>query len=115
MVTFHIIDENGHGLFHCTSFLVIGIVYFTKGKKYPIMIIDNYEFKLDGKTDNKTYWRCTKRHTKCKARLHTSGKTIRTVDNVHNHPPSFKGEPSSLIAQKVHDLSPHLKHISMYY
>ncbi|XP_018573599.1 protein tramtrack, beta isoform isoform X19 [Anoplophora glabripennis] len=68
-----------------------GIVYFTAGKKNPIMIVDLYEFKIERKLPDKSLWCCTyNKRSKCRARCVTSGKTLEIRHAVHNHQATFK-------------------------
>ncbi|XP_076252180.1 pre-mod(mdg4)-O [Rhynchophorus ferrugineus] len=69
------------------------IVYFYHSRKYPILILNNYEYKIETRKADKSFWCCkAKDRYRCKARLLSWGKTlsVKTSAN-HNHPPDFNG------------------------
>ncbi|XP_076252140.1 uncharacterized protein LOC143191191 isoform X14 [Rhynchophorus ferrugineus] len=76
-------------------------VYFTAGLKYPMLIMDDFEYCVQEKRETSIYWRCTqasKNH--CHARLLTFGKTVRIKSSApHNHLPTFKGEHANLLRE----------------
>ncbi|KAK9884700.1 hypothetical protein WA026_007546 [Henosepilachna vigintioctopunctata] len=90
-----------------------GIIYFYAGKKHPVMVFNNYEFMAHktgfqaSKHGNSTSWRCKREPARCKARLVTSGGTMKIMNSLHSHPPTFTGEIGKLkpirvkIVQKV--------------
>lgn len=67
------------------------------------MILDNYEFKLQQRSETKSIWRCTQADRyKCKAKFMSFGKTVRIKSSVpHTHGPTFKGDPNALHYQAV--------------
>ncbi|KAG5900265.1 hypothetical protein JTB14_000792 [Gonioctena quinquepunctata] len=70
------------------------IIFILPGRKYPRIVIDDYEFNVHKKEANKTRWRCTNESkTKCTAVLYTFGNTVITRRS-HNH-----------IANKMENLS----------
>ncbi|XP_072393838.1 uncharacterized protein [Diabrotica undecimpunctata] len=65
---------------------VLGIIYFTSGTKNPKIIVDQHDFYLENRKENKTAWFCaSNRKTKCKVRVTTSGNMVK-VNGTHNHP-----------------------------
>lgn len=79
-------------------------MYFSYGKKHPIMIFDGYEYVLKSAHGTKSIWRCNKEHRRCKARVMSSGQTITIKSSAtaeHNHPPTFKGNVSTLKGHSV--------------
>ncbi|XP_030751949.1 protein tramtrack, beta isoform-like isoform X18 [Sitophilus oryzae] len=62
------------------------IVYFTKAIKNPLLIIRNYEYKLERSRQDKNIWCCkNKEKYKCKARCISSGKVVHLRNSCHNH------------------------------
>ncbi|CAH1986781.1 unnamed protein product [Acanthoscelides obtectus] len=60
-------------------------IYFCEGRKYPKLLIDNYQFQIHRREEKKTRWRCVNcNKTKCTARAFTFGKTV-SVHDTHNH------------------------------
>ncbi|XP_076252131.1 uncharacterized protein LOC143191191 isoform X6 [Rhynchophorus ferrugineus] len=80
-----------------------GIVYFRKGQKRPIMVLGQYEYKVERQTTfTNMCWCCVaKEKYKCKARIITFHDNVVIKRRDHNHPPTFKGdcamEPKSVI------------------
>lgn len=65
----------------------LDIIHVGRFRRHPKLIIDDYEYQIYDKSIQKTGWRCRYfRKHKCKAKLFTTGKTVR-VYNDHNHPP----------------------------
>ncbi|XP_063907094.1 modifier of mdg4-like isoform X32 [Zophobas morio] len=65
-----------------------GIIYVTKGKKYPKIILENDEYQIYQKDHNRTRWRCAQYFkTKCKSRLVTYGRVVKINVEEHNHVP----------------------------
>lgn len=77
-------------------------VYFTSGKKHPVMIIDGYEFKLFHRSSNCSVWACTQnvKH-KCKVRLLTKGRELQIKAVSHTHQTTYKGGYQGLYSQIV--------------
>ena len=68
--------------------LIPGIIYVTKGKKYPKIILENDEYQIYQKDHNRTRWRCAQYFkTKCKSRLVTYGRVVKINVEEHNHVP----------------------------
>nr|CAH7732201.1 unnamed protein product [Callosobruchus chinensis] len=84
-----------------TCYLQIGIIYICKGRKYPRLILDSYEYNCHIKEANRTRWRCKDQNkTKCSASLYTSGNEVR-VKNHHNHKPHVIKSDAILAPQHV--------------
>lgn len=82
--------------------IIVGYVYFSYGKKHPIMIFEGFEYVLKSAHGTKSIWRCNKEHRRCKARVMSAGQTITIKSSAeHNHPPSFKGDVSKLKGHSV--------------
>ncbi|EEZ97582.1 hypothetical protein TcasGA2_TC011444 [Tribolium castaneum] len=79
------------------------VVYFSKGLKNPILILNNHEFWVHIKKQMGTRWRCGMFvRTKCKAALFTSGKIVGLLSENHNHrPPIKKRNNDHLVRQNV--------------
>ncbi|XP_060525327.1 modifier of mdg4-like isoform X12 [Cylas formicarius] len=71
-----------------------GVVYFRKGQKRPIMVIKNYEYKVERQTTpTNMSWCCiTKEKYKCKARLVTFRNNVVIKYKYHNHDGTYKGD-----------------------
>ncbi|XP_072393839.1 uncharacterized protein [Diabrotica undecimpunctata] len=64
------------------------LIFVLPGRKYPRIIVDEYEYNVHKKEENKTRWRCTNEsRTKCTATLYTFGHTV-IMKRSHNHPKS---------------------------
>ncbi|XP_076252148.1 uncharacterized protein LOC143191191 isoform X22 [Rhynchophorus ferrugineus] len=78
-------------------------VYFYHNRKYPMLILNGYEYKVLYRTEDKSYWRCKeidKLH--CKARLMTTGRVLNVKTSVgHNHQPTFAGSYDQCTFQKL--------------
>ncbi|XP_072393813.1 uncharacterized protein [Diabrotica undecimpunctata] len=62
-----------------------GIVYFSKGQKHPILILNNFYYTMHWKDNNKTRWRCRRHNSlRCISFLYTTGNTV-YIQNKHNH------------------------------
>ncbi|XP_056643897.1 modifier of mdg4-like isoform X17 [Diorhabda carinulata] len=62
-----------------------GTVYFIKGQKHPMLILNNYCYTMHWKDRNKTRWRCRRHNTlRCITFLYTTGNTV-YIHNEHNH------------------------------
>ncbi|ERL95197.1 hypothetical protein D910_12465 [Dendroctonus ponderosae] len=70
----------------------------SKGRKYPLMVVDGFEFYMHIQTALKTRWRCVNQRKKCRAVLYTSGKVVK-LRRSHNHVPKSKSELGFLIPQ----------------
>lgn len=69
--------------------LFLGVVYFGKAKSQPKIIVNNYEYSINNRYENKSTWRCVKYYRRgCKGRLHTYGRVVEIINNDHNHPPT---------------------------
>ncbi|XP_018573600.1 protein tramtrack, beta isoform isoform X20 [Anoplophora glabripennis] len=78
-----------------------GIIYISRGRKHPRLILDKFEFNLHIKDAFRTRWRCTNQNkTKCSAVLYTSGNEV-TMKHEHNHLPREVKEDCPLIPQRV--------------
>lgn len=77
-------------------------IYFDVGTKNPKIIIDEYDFNLARKTEQKTMWICSGYFkTKCRARATTSGRMV-YVSGVHNHEPKQKKSKfTNMLSQRV--------------
>ncbi|KAL1488411.1 hypothetical protein ABEB36_014885 [Hypothenemus hampei] len=71
-----------------------GVIYFRKGQKRPIMVLGQYEYKVERQTTpTNMCWCCTnKEKLKCKARVITFGNHVVVKRMDHNHEPTFKGD-----------------------
>ncbi|KAH1028213.1 hypothetical protein HUJ05_001588 [Dendroctonus ponderosae] len=74
------------------------IIYISRGRKYPLMVVDGFEFYMHIQTALKTRWRCVNQRKKCRAVLYTSGKVVK-LRRSHNHVPKSKSELGFLIPQ----------------
>ncbi|KAL3277338.1 hypothetical protein HHI36_012689 [Cryptolaemus montrouzieri] len=75
-----------------------GVVYFAQGKKYPILILDNFEFSIEHKYAQRTTWRCKyKGRRNCRARVQTFAKTLKIMQQNHSHEPTFEGDLSNMV------------------
>ncbi|KAK9884687.1 hypothetical protein WA026_007532 [Henosepilachna vigintioctopunctata] len=84
------------------------IYFLPSGKKYPKIMIENYEFVTHLKQRDSTRWRCGYSvKTNCRAYIITSGKVLHLY-KPHNHPPTFNGDtssvPSSLVQVVNHEI-----------
>lgn len=66
------------------------MVYFTPGRKYPKIVMNNYEYRMvkAESTPTKTMWLCTQERNKCKVRIRSSGNKIFVKNMNHTHPPT---------------------------
>lgn len=80
-------------------FLGKGIIYFAPGRKYPKIIMDNYEYKLrkNNSSEKKTTWICTQ--PGCKVRMMSREKSITVKAVQHNHGPTYRGDYANLKSQ----------------
>ncbi|XP_076252134.1 uncharacterized protein LOC143191191 isoform X8 [Rhynchophorus ferrugineus] len=71
-----------------------GTIYFRKGKKRPIMVFGQYEYKVERQsTSTNMCWCCLlKEKLKCKARIITFHDHVVVKRIAHNHPPTFNGD-----------------------
>lgn len=91
LLTRYVADKMKYAVTHNT-FLgeqQTGKVYFTRGHKYPRLILDGYIYIIRSKLQEKTVWRCSW-HTrmKCRVRLVTYGR-IAEIYNEHCHQPQI--------------------------
>lgn len=62
------------------------VVYFTKAVKNPLLILRNYEYKVERKTAGRNVWCCKRKEKyRCKARCVTFGNVVQIRNGVHNH------------------------------
>lgn len=79
---------------------ILGTIFVGKGRKNPVLVLNNYEYNIHTKKENRTRWRCVYYwRTKCSACIYTTGATA-TVPYSHNHEPR-KTNYDFLIPQKV--------------
>lgn len=72
--------------FYCIS----DSVFFIPGRKNPILVLNGYEFNLEHKAIDKSFWACKlKNKDKCKSRIQTHGKTVTVTHLEHNHSPTY--------------------------
>ncbi|XP_076252151.1 uncharacterized protein LOC143191191 isoform X25 [Rhynchophorus ferrugineus] len=78
-------------------------IYFGRGRKHPILIINNFVFKLKSRSGNKSLWSCTHENkAKCRARCLSYGKILRIKSSVaHNHDCNYHGDYRELTSQTV--------------
>lgn len=90
-------DKDFRILDNLLTLYILAIVYFTAGKKHPVMIMDGYEFKLLQRTAASSVWVCTQnvKH-RCKVRLLTTGRQIQIKRVNHTHEVTFKGDYKGL-------------------
>ena len=48
----------------------------------------NYTYNVHGKKANRIFWRCSKKHKKCKGRASTFENYIMKLSGIHNHEPN---------------------------
>lgn len=74
--------------------IFLGIVYFRKGQKRPIMVLNQFEYKVERQTTpTNMCWCCvTKEKNKCRARIVTFHDQVVIKRRDHNHEPTFKGD-----------------------
>lgn len=79
-------------------------VYFGKGRKHPVIIIDNHIYKFKNEAGPRNYWACINEiKCKCRVRCMSYGRTIRIKSSVvHTHEGTFKGDYGELIPKKVY-------------
>ncbi|KAF7282367.1 hypothetical protein GWI33_002745 [Rhynchophorus ferrugineus] len=57
--------------------------------KNPKIILDDYEYLIYRKEQNKTIWMCThyfrSKENRCKSRLVTTGRILTVSADIHNH------------------------------
>lgn len=77
-------------------------IYIRKGYKYPKIIIDGYEYKIQYRNNDKTRWTCSNyKLSKCNSIIH-SCKNLVSVKNHHNHPSKItKADCEKLTTQRV--------------
>ncbi|XP_018573611.1 protein tramtrack, beta isoform isoform X30 [Anoplophora glabripennis] len=69
-----------------------GVVYFSRGLKHPILILNDFEFKIERQSATRVMWCCkAKDKLKCRARIVSFENVIQLRTIVHNHPPTFTG------------------------
>ncbi|XP_018573589.1 protein tramtrack, beta isoform isoform X10 [Anoplophora glabripennis] len=79
-----------------------GDVLFGRGKKNPIMIVNMYEFRVERRLSDKTFWCCTfSTKNKCRARCVTYARTLQVKHGEHNHDINFKGDYTNLSTQRL--------------
>ncbi len=62
------------------------IEFLTTTHGTPLAVADNYHYYKKQDNKNSTVWRCSKFNTlKCRATIHTSGRTLLKKTNEHNH------------------------------
>nr|CAH7732202.1 unnamed protein product [Callosobruchus chinensis] len=77
------------------------LIYVLQGRKYPRILVDQHEYNVHKKEENRTRWRCTsEKNTKCKAVCYTSGNTV-VLRRQHNHPPKQIDNLNLLTSQYV--------------
>ncbi|XP_044756240.1 modifier of mdg4-like isoform X6 [Coccinella septempunctata] len=78
-------------------------IYFVPGKKNPIIIFENCEFRRDASKNGRSSWRCiwSDRKTKCGARIQTYGKSIRVTGQQHNHAAELRRDTTGLAPFRV--------------
>ncbi|XP_019880604.1 protein tramtrack, beta isoform isoform X27 [Aethina tumida] len=61
--------------------------------KYPKLVYNGYKYYVNSRLTDRTYWLCSSygKMDKCKARLMSTGKSIK-LSSEHNHPPPLKFE-----------------------
>ncbi|XP_018573620.1 protein tramtrack, beta isoform isoform X38 [Anoplophora glabripennis] len=77
------------------------IIYVCSGRKYPIILLDNYQYKMHSRGLGRTRWSCVwcnKR--RCSAALYTSGRIVK-VFRTHNHEPNVEQPGSNFVPQLV--------------
>lgn len=85
-----IIDDNIKVSFCCNTWTLSDMsIYIAHGRKNPILILNDYEFKVETRTAEKSYWCCKmKNKYRCKCRLLSWGSTLYIKSSVdHCHPP----------------------------
>lgn len=71
---------------------ILGIVYFSRGLKHPILILNDFEFKIERQSATRVMWCCkAKDKLRCRARIVSFADVIQLRTIVHNHPPTFCG------------------------
>ncbi|XP_023014955.1 uncharacterized protein isoform X17 [Leptinotarsa decemlineata] len=84
-----------------------GLIYFSRGAKHPMMILDSNSFKIERRLTNKTIWCCTyKVKMKCKARCITYSNTVEVKQDNHTHEFNFRRSCQGLICQKLNIIRP---------
>lgn len=79
-------------MFYLISLFFLETVCFEPGKKYPRIVVDDYEYQVNNRTETKNAWRCILYRKKgCMARLTTYGNVVELKDREHNHPPTAFG------------------------
>ncbi|XP_044756270.1 modifier of mdg4-like isoform X34 [Coccinella septempunctata] len=79
-----------------------GIVYTVKGNKYPMLIYENYLFRIERKTPERSIWSCVqKMKSKCKARFITFGSTLKLMHRHHNHEITLRYDISKSVPTHV--------------
>lgn len=62
------------------------------------MIFKGSEYICEKRKETKTVWKCAMySRVKCKARIHTYGKTLKIVHEEHNHEPLISKEQSETL------------------
>ncbi|CAG9856470.1 unnamed protein product [Phyllotreta striolata] len=81
--------------------LVLEMIYFCSGRKYPKIVVDGYHYIMQKQSDRHSRWRCSYcNKTRCRAILYSFGKTVKTVQS-HNHAPQTLSTNEDLIPQMV--------------
>ncbi|KAF7282361.1 hypothetical protein GWI33_002740 [Rhynchophorus ferrugineus] len=81
---------------------ILEIVYFSKASKHPVLMLRNFEYRIERTTPTKTRWSCKmKEKIRCKSRLVTTGSTIYISNFEHNHTETFVGTSEKLHSQDV--------------
>lgn len=70
-------------------FSLLETIYMHRGYKYPIIVFRYDEYRVHRSSPNKTSWHCKHKSRGCKARLITSGKTVKVQHVYHSHEPQY--------------------------
>nr|CAI5843125.1 unnamed protein product [Callosobruchus analis] len=72
-----------------------GVIYVSKARKYPKIILDNFEYRIAKQETKKTTWKCVScDKMRCRGRIVTFGQTVKILYEHHNHPaPSLDLSP----------------------
>lgn len=90
-----------YNIFNVYTRLFLGTIYFGTGRKNPLLILNNYEYRVQRKMETTTFWVCTFcGRTRCKARLITKAKVVIMSFNEHNHEPKLV-DVTGLISSNV--------------
>lgn len=76
-------------------------IYFFTKRKNPMLLLDNYEFRIKDRKGSRTLWACSRERAKCRVRIYSSGNTLLVKNFPHSHEPTYTKSTFLLRSQNV--------------